>query len=141
MTDRFRQALAARSEPWIEVHGSRAKRLAAARAAIEPSAGQPDRSLMTTNPMTPDQRLTQLCAAEADGQPLDLQPNALPVELATQLSIIARAESLTPSSFATAAATSMILRRRPIRDAQKHLRQNRRIPAEIRRTKVVRSRL
>ena len=35
MTDRFRQALSARSEPWIEVRGSRAERLATARAAVD----------------------------------------------------------------------------------------------------------
>jgi NadR type nicotinamide-nucleotide adenylyltransferase len=34
MTARFREALAARSEPWIEVRGSRAERLAAATAHI-----------------------------------------------------------------------------------------------------------
>jgi HTH-type transcriptional regulator, transcriptional repressor of NAD biosynthesis genes len=35
MTDRFRQALAARAEPWIEVRGSRSERLAAATARID----------------------------------------------------------------------------------------------------------
>ncbi|MFB9238766.1 AAA family ATPase [Plantactinospora siamensis] len=35
MTDRFRQALGARTEPWIEVRGSRRERLAAARTAID----------------------------------------------------------------------------------------------------------
>jgi NadR type nicotinamide-nucleotide adenylyltransferase len=35
MTDRFRQALAARPEPWLEVRGDRAARLAAAIAHVE----------------------------------------------------------------------------------------------------------
>jgi HTH-type transcriptional repressor of NAD biosynthesis genes len=35
MTDRFRQALAQRTEPWIEVRGDRAQRLAVATARID----------------------------------------------------------------------------------------------------------
>jgi HTH-type transcriptional regulator, transcriptional repressor of NAD biosynthesis genes len=41
MTERFRRALAARREPWIEVHGSRDERLAAACARIDHLLAEP----------------------------------------------------------------------------------------------------
>jgi NadR type nicotinamide-nucleotide adenylyltransferase len=41
MTERFRRALAARTEPWIEVRGTRDERLADARARIDHLLAQP----------------------------------------------------------------------------------------------------
>lgn len=41
MTDRFRQVLGARAEPWLEVRGSRRQRLAAAVARIDELLNQP----------------------------------------------------------------------------------------------------
>jgi NadR type nicotinamide-nucleotide adenylyltransferase len=41
MTDRFRQALACRTEPWIEARGSRVERIAAATARIDELLAQP----------------------------------------------------------------------------------------------------